>query len=90
MAKNHFLDPKFLGPTNKKQFLVKNSEMWQKSSKGTNLRTTFFFGSKLIFFELLTKKYQKLLFFGKITFLGKKNTKRIYVRRSGIVSTENF
>ena len=39
----------------KKQFLVKNSEIIQKSSKDTNLGTTFFFLLKLIVFELLTK-----------------------------------
>ena len=42
--KNYFFDPTiFLGRANKNSFLVTNSEIWQKSSKGTNnLGTTFF------------------------------------------------
>ena len=42
MAKKYFFDPNFSDGLTK-QFLVTNSEIWQKSSKGTNLGTTFMF-----------------------------------------------
>ena len=60
MAKDYFFDPTFLGRANENSFWLKISEIWQKSSKGTNLGTnlgtTFLFLKKMIFLEFFTKK----------------------------------